>query len=282
NLIGRSHYDVFPELPQALIDVHTRCLLGASEKSDAKPFYRKDGRMDWVSWEIHPWYLAYGQIGGIVLFSEVVTDRINADIDHRQNEQRQLKAMKDIIEVISKSIEMRDPYTAGHQVRVTRLVEAICDEMNLPTQQSEGISLAALIHDLGKLFIPSDYLTKPGRLTELEYNIIKTHSQAGYDILKNVEFTWPVAEMVLQHHERINGSGYPHQLTSESIQLGAKIIMVADVVEAIASHRPYRPAKGIESALQEITDNRGTLFDTTVVDACLCVFLNGFNFELAS
>lgn len=278
SLIGRSHYDVFPELPQSYKDIHQRCLNGAVEKSAAEPFERLSGKTDWVSWEIHPWYERRGRIGGIILFSEVVTEQVRAADEHHKTEERLVSSLKNIIEVISRAIELRDPYTAGHQIRVKQLAVAIAADLGLAQKEIESIALAAIVHDVGKLHIPADFLSKPGKLTDLEYSIIKTHSQYGFDILKDVEFPWPIAQMVLQHHERIDGSGYPNHLKGDQLLLGAKILMVSDVVEAIASHRPYRAALGIDQALSEIREQSGKKYDSEVVDSCLRLFEQGFTF----
>ncbi len=150
----------------------------------------------------------------------------------------------------------------------------------MSTEMIEGLRMAGLVHDIGKIHVPAELLSKPGRLSELEFSVIKTHSQAGYEILMDVEFPWPIAETVLQHHERLDGSGYPSGLKGAEISLEAKIIAVADVVEAMSSHRPYRPALGVDKALEEISQNKGKLYDADVVDACLNVFKDeGFKFE---
>jgi len=183
--------------------------------------------------------------------------------------------LEDTIQAIAAMVELRDPYTAGHERRVAELAVAIAKEMGLPTEQVHGIHLAGEVHDLGKITIPAEILSKPARLNEIEYNLIKTHPQAGYDILKNIDFTWPIAQMVYQHHERIDGSGYPQGLKSDAILLEARILCVADVVEAMSSHRPYRPGLGIEVALDEIRRGRATIYDPAVVDACLKIFAEG-------
>ncbi|KFZ45071.1 hypothetical protein KD27_01575, partial [Smithella sp. D17] len=152
------------------------------------------------------------------------------------------------------------------------LARTIASEMKLTNEQIDGIRMASMIHDIGKISIPSEILAKPTKLTELEFSLIKTHSQSGYNILKDIDFLWPVAQIILQHHERINGSGYPNGLTEEQILLESQILAVADVVEAISSHRPYRPAFGINIALNEITKNRGILYNPDIVDACLRLF----------
>ncbi|MFO7558212.1 MAG: response regulator [Desulfobacterales bacterium] len=185
------------------------------------------------------------------------------------------KNLSGTIQVIVSTVEHRDPYTSGHQQRVADLARAIAREMRLSEDIIEGIHMAGLIHDLGKIAIPSEILSKPVRLTDLEFALIKTHPQVGYDILKDIKFPWPVAEITYQHHERIDGSGYPRGLKGENILHEARIMAVADVVEAMASHRPYRPALGINAALEEILKNKGKSYDLHVADACLEVFRKG-------
>ena len=175
------------------------------------------------------------------------------------------------IHAMAMTVEMRDPYTAGHQRQVADLASAIAVKMGIPREQRDSIHLAGTIHDIGKMQVPTEILSKCGKLTELEFDMIKTHSQAGYDILKTIEFQWPIAEFVLQHHERMDGSGYPSGLKGESILIEARILSVADVVDAIVPHRPYRPALGIEKAQEEIFDKRGIVYDSNVVDACLSI-----------
>jgi len=191
------------------------------------------------------------------------------------------KSMDGIIKAMSSTVEMRDPYTAGHQQRVADLAQSISVEMGLSKERIEGIRMAGLIHDLGKIAVPAEILTKPGKLSNIEFNLIKLHPQSGYDILKDIEFPWPIAKTVLQHHERMDGSGYPNGIKGKEILLESRIMAVADVVEAMASHRPYRVALGLEAAKEEIIKNRDTLFDTMVVDACVKVISNG-NFQFKS
>lgn len=168
--------------------------------------------------------------------------------------------------------EMRDPYTAGHERRVSEIAIAIGTEMGLAQHQLEGLKVGGYLHDVGKTSIPLEILVKPGKLTPLEYEMVKTHALAGYEVLKDVDFPWPVAQIAFQHHERVDGKGYPQGLKGNEVLLEARIIAVADVIEAMASHRPYRPGLGIERALEEIEKGRGTSFDTEVVDACLRIF----------
>lgn len=184
------------------------------------------------------------------------------------------------VEAISTIVEKRDPYTAGHQQRVSLLACAIAEEMGLTRKQIDGIDIAGVIHDIGKIAIPSEILSTPRQLSGNEFDLIRIHSQAGYDILKTIEFPWPVAQIVLQHHERMDGSGYPAGLAGEDILPEARIIAVADVVEAMSSHRPYRPALGVAKALEEIYEKKGVFYDAPVVDACLALFIErGFKFE---
>ena len=190
------------------------------------------------------------------------------------------KAMEGIIQAMALTVEKRDPYTAGHQMRVADLARAAAQETGLSPNQADGIYMAAVIHDLGKISIPAEVLSKPGRLTDVELSLIKTHPQVGYEILKTIRFPWPVAKIVLQHHERMDGSGYPQGLSGEEILSEARILAVADVIEAMASHRPYRPALGINKALDEIAQHRGALYDDKVVNACLKLFKEkGFKFK---
>lgn len=179
--------------------------------------------------------------------------------------------LQDTIEAITRAVEKRDPYTAGHQRRVAELAAAIGALMGMDESRLEGLRLGALIHDVGKIYIPAEILNRPGRLSEHEFGLIKTHTEVGYDIIKDVDFPWPVAQMVVQHHERMDGSGYPRGLVGEQIILEARILAVADVVEAITAHRPYRPALGIEEGLREITAHRGQRYDPEVVDACVAL-----------
>lgn len=188
------------------------------------------------------------------------------------NDETLRTSLEESIQAIAGTLEARDPYTAGHQRRVADLAKAIAMEMGLPEQQAHGLHLAATIHDLGKIHIPAEILSKPGKLSEIEFMLIKTHPQAGYDILKKVKLPWPIADIILQHHERMNGSGYPLGLKGGDLLIESKIIAVADVVEAISSHRPYRPGLGIDVALDEITRNRGITYDPIVVDACITLF----------
>jgi len=201
-----------------------------------------------------------------------ITQRRQAEDALQQTLKSLRKAVSATIQVIISTLEAKDPYTAGHQVRVADLTRAIATEMKFSKDRIEGVFMAASIHDIGKLSVPAEILSKPGKLTETEFSLIKEHSKKGYEILKNVESSWPLAEIVYQHHERMDGSGYPRNLKGDEILMEARIMAVADVVEAMASHRPYRPTLGIDAALKEIEDNKGTLYDAHVVDVCLRLF----------
>ena len=198
----------------------------------------------------------------------------------KENFERWQNALNGTIQAIAMIAEKRDPYTAGHQRRVAQLSSAIAQEMNLSSEKINTINMAAAIHDIGKISVPVEILVKPTKLTAIEFDIIKAHPQTGYDIVKNIDLPWPIAKIILQHHERINGSGYPQGLSGKDIMLKAKIIGVADVVEAMSSYRPYRPALGIDKALEEIEKNKGILYDPEVVDVCIKLFREkGFEFK---
>jgi response regulator RpfG family c-di-GMP phosphodiesterase len=201
----------------------------------------------------------------------------------QQRLQRSLDNLKEVmdgtIRAMALAVEMRDPYTSGHQHRVAQLAQAIAEEISLPADTIEGVYMAASIHDIGKISLPAEILSKPLKLTEIERKMIQAHSKVGYDILNGVDFSWPIAQIVLQHHERMDGSGYPHGLGGKEVLIEARIVGVADVVETMASHRPYRPAMGLDRALEEVMKNKGRLYDEKVVNACLILFNEkGFEF----
>jgi len=228
-------------------------------------FYRKNGSMIWISVDLQ----AVRDTGGRVLYYEGFNEDITIK---RESIERMRKALGATVQAMAMTVETRDPYTAGHQRRVADLARSIATEMNLPIDQIDGIRMAATIHDLGKISVPAEILSKPTKLTNIEFSLIKTHAQSGFDILKDIDFPWPIARIVLEHHERMDGSGYPNGLTGDNILMESRILSVADVVESMASHRPYRPSLGIEAALNEIEKNRGTLYDHNVADACLKLF----------
>ena len=211
---------------------------------------------------------------------EDITERKQAEEDLRKSNALLREALIGTVQSMASVVESRDPYTAGHQRRVSTLAAAIAREMQMAEEEIDGIRLAALVHDLGKIYVPAEILSKPGHLNPIEFSLIKVHPQLGHDILQTIDFPWPIAQMVLQHQERLDGSGYPQGLRGEEILFGARIISVADVVEAMAFHRPYRPALGIEKAIEEITANQGRFYDATAVAACLSVLKSHhFTFE---
>ena len=220
-----------------------------------------------------------GKILGAVLTFTNITQQKKTEEELIKSLEKLRKAMDGTVQAMSFTIETRDPYTAGHQRRVTQLACLLAKKMNLSEDKIEGVRMAGDLHDIGKIYVPAEILSKPGKLSAAEYDIIKTHPQVGYDILKPIEFPWPIADIVLQHHERMDGSGYPAGLKGEKILLEARILAVADVIEAMATHRPYRPALSIETALEEISDNKGKLYDSEVVEVCLKIFEEGFEFE---
>jgi PAS domain S-box-containing protein/putative nucleotidyltransferase with HDIG domain len=217
---------------------------------------------------------------GIIGVSRDITQRKQSEEALQRSYHKLRETLITTVNALASTVEMRDPYTAGHQRRVTILACAIAEQMGLTEERFDGLRLAGLIHDIGKITVPIEILNKPGRISETEFNIIKMHPQAGYNLLKEIEFPWPVAQIVLQHHERLDGSGYPQGLKNGGIMQEAKILAVADVVEAMASHRPYRPSLGIDVALGELTKNRGILYDPEVVDVCQRLFVEqGFKLE---
>lgn len=200
-------------------------------------------------------------------------DLVDERTSELQTSEKKLRtSLLDSITALAAIVEMRDPYTAGHQRRVSELAVAIATELQLPEDQILAIHLASVVHDVGKIRVPAEILSKPGRLSPLEFDLIKEHARNGYDILKSIDFPWPIAEIVLQHHERLDGSGYPQALKGDQILIEARVLAVADVVESMVSHRPYRPALGLDAALEEVTSHKGTHFDVAVVEACARLF----------
>jgi len=240
--------------------------------------FRKDGKT--VPVDITGSVIEYGgQKVAQGMFRDI-TERKQSEEKLKQTTEKLRKSLIGTIQAISLTVETKDPYTAGHQRRVSGLARIIAQEMGLANDVVDNIRMAGSIHDIGKMSVPAEILSKPGRLSDIEMSLIKVHPQSGYDILKDVELPYPIAEIVLQHHERLNGSGYPRGLKGDQIFLETQIILIADVVEAIASNRPYRPAVGIDAALDEIEKNKGILYNAGAVDVCLRLFREkGFKFE---
>jgi len=233
---------------------------------------RRDGTTVWTEVKVTMLRDAKDRPTGILGVTRDITDRKRGRDALDRSLENLRKALGGTIHAIARVVEAKDPYTAGHQRRVADLSRAIATELGLDRDRCEGLRMAATIHDIGKISVPAEILSKPSRLTKLEKSLIETHSQTGFDILKDIDFPWPIAEIVLLHHERMDGSGYPQRLKGSDILMEARIIAVADVVEAMASYRPYRAALGIDLALAEISDNGGGKYDADVVRACLTLF----------
>jgi len=280
-IIKKHFYDLFH--PDELEEMKKEAFKVLSKKKSFKGFIsrniHKNGKIVWLSTRGWPILDEKGSLTGFRGVSIDITKRKQLEEKIRQSDKKLQRTLKGIIRIIALTIKTRDFYLAVHQWRVTNLACAIAKELGFSKEQINGIHMAGIIHDLGKIGIPNEILTKNGRLTKSEFNIIKCHSRIGYNILKTIEFPWPIAQIVFQHHERINGSGYPQGLSGRNILIEAKILAVADVVEAMSSHRPYRPALGIDKALEEISKNRDILYDPEAVDVCIKLFKEkGFKF----
>lgn len=234
----------------------------------------KDGTERYIEGSISLLKDSSGRPAGFRGLSHDITERKQTEEKLQETLSNLKKAVNTTIQVLVSALESRDPYTAGHQSRCADLACSIAMEMGLDQNKIEGIRLAGSIHDIGKLSIPSEILTKPAKLTSLEFSLVQEHPLSGFETLKDIESPWPLAEIVYQHHERVNGTGYPNNLKGDDILIESRILAVADVVEAIASHRPYRPSLGIKAALEEIEKNKGVLYDVAVADACLKLFRN--------
>ena len=270
--IGRSALSMVAENHRAALadDIH-RWLKGATRRIEySTTGLRKDGST--VDVGVHGARASYRGRPAIIGMVQDISEKKRAEEQIQRYVTQLETAFMSTVNVATTLSEMRDPYTAGHERRVAEIAVAIGAELGWDERRQEGLKVAGHLHDVGKITVPAEILAKPGKLTSIEYQLIKAHPQAGYDVLKDVEFPWPVAEVALQHHERIDGSGYPQGLKGEAIMLEARIMAVADVVEAMATHRPYRPGLGIDMALAEIERGRGSAYDPVVADACLKLF----------
>jgi PAS domain S-box-containing protein len=283
-LIGKKCHDVFscdlcatPECPLAACQA-----IGEQRVFNHQPHCKNSQHAPWII-TANAYPDANGDIGGYVeRFTDASAFRRIKQALHLSND-RLRKNMGAIIQAMSTTIEKRDPYTAGHQRRVTKLCRAIATQMGFNWERIQGMRMAAAIHDLGKINIPSAILNKPGPISEHEMAIIQMHPRTAYEILKDIQFPWPIAETIYQHHERLDGSGYPRQLSGDQILLEARILAVADVVESIASFRPYRPELGLKAAIAEIESEKGVLYDASVVEICTALFSRqAFDFETKS
>jgi len=278
DMVGRADTDFFPEElcigneAEGAHDYHGEddiAFLGHTVYHPAAAITWPDGTVHIYDVYRIPLRDEKGQIYAVLVYHRDITERQKAEDERKQSYLALEKAFDDIILAMAKVVEMKDPYTAGHQTRVAELSAAIAGEMGLSEEQVRYIRTAALIHDIGKIYVPSDILSKPGKLSPVEWELIRTHARGSYDILSKIEFPWPIAQIALQHHERLDGSGYPRGLKDDEIMLEARILAVADVVEAMVSHRPYRAALGMDAAIEELEQKKGILYDPRVVDICL-------------
>ncbi len=280
-MIGKPIFDFI--LSEQKEEAKKRFLLKIAGKSipEAKDriYVTKDGKNFHVNIDDIFEYDSNDKITSVRTTMIDITDRKKAEEELEKSFQKLKRAFEETITALASAVEIRDLYTSGHQQKTTQLACAIAEEMKLPQEQIDAVRMAGLIHDVGKIAVPAEILGKPSKLTDIEMDLVRTHSKMGYDILKTVEFPWPVAKIVLQHHERINGSGYPDRLKGDDIMLEARILSVADVVEAMTAYRPYHEAFGIDIALEEIFKNKGVLYDPQVADACIRLFKEkGFKF----
>ena len=278
-LVGQHWTAIVPSDQHPSVQAaHERRMLGEADRYELQ-LVRQDGTLVPVLVSGSP-RIEEGRFAGTLTVFTDITEHKQVEEELQQSLERLRRTFDETVQALASAIRTRNPYMAGHQQRVTQLACAIAREMGLPEEQIEGIRVAGLIHDIGKISVPIEILSNPDGISDLEYGIIKAHPQIGYDILKAVEFPWPVAEIVLQHNERLDGSGYPQGLSGDEILLEARIIGVADVVDAMSSHQPYRAARGLDKALEEISQNRGVLYDPGVVGACLKLFKQKeFKFE---
>ena len=273
-LLGQNFWNAFPLLRSFRIYEELQNALARQSAAHFQDYYYF--AECWLEHDIYP------SQDGAFLYTRDITTHQQAKEELQQGVEKLQRSLHGFVQAMSRAVDIRDPYTAGHQRRVSVLAARIAQQLGYAPEQVDGIRIAGLLHDIGKLAVPAEILSRPGKLSPLEFSLIQQHAQAGYDILKDIEFTFPVALVALQHHERIDGSGYPQGLRGEAILPESRLMAVADVVEAMASHRPYRPSLGLPAALAEITLHRDTLYDSDMVDACFELFrAYAFDFEQA-
>jgi PAS domain S-box-containing protein len=269
---------IAPECRNQINVTLQNALQGSDQPTEKIAFLHKNGQKVYV--RLTAQAINYQDQPASCLISTSITKINMSDDDELLSAAKLVKAITSIIDVLSSTMQLRDPYTSGHQQRVTQLASAIATGLGLPENTIRGITLAAKVHDVGKIYLPAEILSKPPPLNDFEMNMIKMHPRAGFDILKRIDFPWPIPEVALEHHERLDGSGYPNHMLGENILLESKVVAVADVVEAISAHRPYRASRGIDSALVHVMENKNRLYDARVVDSCLNLFYDkGFTFE---
>lgn len=281
SLTGEKCFQVCPNQYCNTINCPVTQITGGAKKVELEILCKDEtGATQYYLVTASPFHGFNQKLIGVVATYRNITEHKMVLEKLRLSSEKFRKAMAGTIDALKVTVERRDPYTAGHQQGVANLATNIAKEMGLPKDTIDGIFFAGTIHDLGKISVPIEILCKPGKITKYEFDIIKIHPQIGYEILHPIEFPWPIDQIVLQHHEKIDGSGYPLGVTGNNILLEAKILCVADVVEAMANHRPYRAGLGIEKALEEISRNKGILYDEEVVEACIKVFTkNKFTFK---
>ena len=254
---------------------------GEMQPAYESEIYHKDGGIRHLMISETPIINESGEVEAVEGIAHDITEQKEAQEADRIHAIKLRNSLLQTIQAIARTEEKRNPYTADHQERVSELAVAIGNKMGLSAEKIEGLRLGSLIHDIGKVFIPAEILNRPGKLSNPEFELIKSHPTVGYEIIKDVDFPWPVAEIIMQHHERMDGSGYPNGLHGDDIILEARIVSVADVVEAVVSHRPYRPALGFEKAIKIIKEGRGTFFDSDITDVCIELLLE-HKFEWSS
>jgi putative nucleotidyltransferase with HDIG domain/PAS domain S-box-containing protein len=272
-IINKTVHEIWGPVSAEIIKTHLERCFSGQEVSYQESFEFEQGEPHHYDVNYYPYRRSTdGEITHAVVVTHDINEHVLDKISLEDSLKKLKRMMNGVIETISAMVEIRDPYTAGHQRAVAGIAEAIAQKMDLSKEQTDIIKISAQIHDIGKIYIPDEILSKPSVLDDVEYNLIKSHAEMGHVILSNIDFPVPIAPIIIQHHERMDGSGYPHGLSGDQICLEARIIAVADVIDSISSHRPYQEAQGMDQALEELRNNRGILYDPEVVDACLHIY----------